>query len=162
MSGLKDVLRRGWILAFVGASLVLAFACAPPVAEERTGSADPTTMPPGSLSPEGAPPSVVEAFENQNEGSATLEDLRLQYEAARAELEANPDATETRDQFLVVAYMYAETRMYDPSLTPQEKYPESLRIFRDIVAMEPGHDDARAQIQVIEGIYRELGRPIPM
>jgi hypothetical protein len=62
----------------------------------------------------------------------------------------------------VEGYMkYATFLMYESPLAPKQKYSTALKMYRSAVKLDPTNDVAKKNIAVIEGIYRQLGRPIP-
>ena len=56
---------------------------------------------------------------------------------------------------------YANYFMYESTLPPKEKYPSALREYRFVATIDPTNDDAKQNINLIEGIYNQMGRPIP-
>ena len=56
---------------------------------------------------------------------------------------------------------YANYFMYESVLPPKEKYPSALREYRLVSAIDPANDEAKQNISLIEGIYNQMGRPIP-
>jgi tetratricopeptide (TPR) repeat protein len=56
---------------------------------------------------------------------------------------------------------YANYLMYDSPLPPKQKYPEALQNYRAVVVLDPSNQEAKGNVDLIEGIYRSMGRPIP-
>jgi tetratricopeptide (TPR) repeat protein len=56
---------------------------------------------------------------------------------------------------------YANYFMYETNLPPKEKYPSALEQYRFVAAIDPGNSEAKQSINLIEGIYSQMGRPIP-
>jgi hypothetical protein len=56
---------------------------------------------------------------------------------------------------------YANYLMYESLLPPKEKYPSALRQYRLIATIDSANDEAKQNINLIEGIYNQMGRPIP-
>ena len=56
---------------------------------------------------------------------------------------------------------YANFLMYESVLPPKEKYPSALRQYRLVAAIDPANAEAKQNINLIEGIYNQMGRPIP-
>jgi len=46
-------------------------------------------------------------------------------------------------------------------LSPKEKYPRSLRLYRAVLKVDPKNKDAKLKRDTIERIYKQMGRPIP-
>ena len=63
---------------------------------------------------------------------------------------------------LAGAYMAkADALMADPALPPRQKYPDALRSYRKVLTLDKTNKKAQEQISSIEGIYKQMGRPIP-
>ena len=56
---------------------------------------------------------------------------------------------------------YANFLMYESLLPPKEKYPSALRQYRLVATIDPSNAEAKQNINLIEGIYGQMGRPIP-
>jgi len=56
---------------------------------------------------------------------------------------------------------YASYFMYESTLPPKEKYPSALRQYRLVATIDPANEEAKQNINLIEGIYNQMGRPIP-
>ena len=56
---------------------------------------------------------------------------------------------------------YANYFMYESSFPPKEKYPSALREYRLVTEIDPANNEAKQNISLIEGIYNQMGRPIP-
>lgn len=51
--------------------------------------------------------------------------------------------------------------MFEADLPPREKYKPALERYRRVLELEPGNEEALANKEQIEEIYRSLGKPIP-
>jgi tetratricopeptide (TPR) repeat protein len=51
--------------------------------------------------------------------------------------------------------------MTSPALTPKEKYPKALALFREALKVDPKNKVALENKNMIEQIYKSMGRPIP-
>lgn len=87
--------------------------------------------------------------------------LKKSYEKAKATHVARPRDEKARKTFVDSATLYARTVMFAPSLAPKEKYPEALRVYREVLKADPKNREAKDSIQTIESIYASMGRPIP-
>ena len=56
---------------------------------------------------------------------------------------------------------YANYLMYESTLLPKEKYPLALLQYRFVATIDPTNAEAKQNIDLIEGIYSQMGRPIP-
>ncbi len=55
----------------------------------------------------------------------------------------------------------ADVVLVTPALGPKEKYPKALRLYREVVRLDPKNAGAKEAIKTIESIYKQMGRPIP-
>jgi hypothetical protein len=82
-----------------------------------------------------------------------------------SELEAayakNPSDAGTKKQLVSATYEYGHTVMTDPNLSPRIKYRAALKEFRRVLELDPNHKQAASEKEMIESIYRQMGRPIP-
>lgn len=46
-------------------------------------------------------------------------------------------------------------------LTPHEKYPTALRLYRQLLSIDPSNQEAQGDAQQIVDIYHSMGRPVP-
>jgi hypothetical protein len=51
--------------------------------------------------------------------------------------------------------------MYNENLPPRQKYRPALKQYRQVLVYDPVNKDAKAKINVIETIYKQMGMPIP-
>jgi len=56
---------------------------------------------------------------------------------------------------------YANFLMYESLQPPKEKYPSALRQYKLVASIDPNNAEAKENINLIEGIYNQMGRPIP-
>lgn len=56
---------------------------------------------------------------------------------------------------------YGDSFMYNESLPPRQKYRPALKQYREVLTYDPANKDATAKIKLIEGIYKQMGMPIP-
>jgi hypothetical protein len=64
---------------------------------------------------------------------------------------------------LVAAYTaFGKYMTYDSPVSPRQgKYRKALIEFRHALALDPSNTDVKTEIEQIENIYREMGRPVP-
>jgi len=88
---------------------------------------------------------------------------RLEARAAALERKAatKPKDAGVRGRAAEVLYQAGHARMLSPKLAPREKYAGALKLLRRAVALNPGHKAAQSDIDLIESIYRQMGRPVP-
>jgi tetratricopeptide (TPR) repeat protein len=86
------------------------------------------------------------------------------YDEAISQLETSYKAKPKPDvkKALAEAYMAkADAFMADASAPPRVKYPTALRAYRGVLQYDASNQKAKENIATIEGIYKQMGRPIP-
>ena len=87
------------------------------------------------------------------------------YEDAIADLDAaykkNPKSAEVKKALAGAHFAQGNTLMNNAQMPPMRKYPASLRSFRKTLEFDPNHVEAKANIKMIEDIYKSMGRPVP-
>ena len=81
--------------------------------------------------------------------------------ALEAKLAKNPKDAKLKVETAEANFQVGFAMEHNPDLAPRVKYPGALRRFRRTLQLNPGHSQAAALKAEIEGIYRQMGRPIP-
>lgn len=81
--------------------------------------------------------------------------------ALEAEHKAKPKDDEVRLALADAKLQYGESVMNDRQLPPFRKYPTALRQFRQVLELDKNNKKAQSNIALIEGIYKQMGRPVP-
>jgi hypothetical protein len=88
-----------------------------------------------------------------------------QYDAAITQLDtaykANPKSAELKAALVDALMAKADNAMTDPAMPPREKYPTALRTYRQVLTVDKDNQKAKENVAMIEGIYKQMGRPIP-
>jgi tetratricopeptide (TPR) repeat protein len=74
---------------------------------------------------------------------------------------ATPKSAEVTKALTAANMAAADSYMADAALPPMRKYPAALRAFRKVLELDKTNQKAKANIATIEGIYKQMGRPIP-
>ena len=91
---------------------------------------------------------------------ADLAKLQTSVNSADAAYKANPSAA-TKKKFVDLTVDLASNTMDCSDLTPHEKYPAALRLYRQVLAVDPSNPDAKAAAETIVKIYKQMARPVP-
>lgn len=87
------------------------------------------------------------------------------YEEAVQELKiaqkATPKSAEVQKLLIEAGMGAGDALMTNPNLPPMRKYPAALRHYREVVKLDPKNKRAMDNIALIEGIYKQMGRPVP-
>lgn len=78
-----------------------------------------------------------------------------------AALKAKPKSTEVQKALADAYLAKGDSFMYNESLPPFQKYPNALRTYRKVLTYDKENKKAKENIATIEGIYKQMGRPIP-
>ncbi len=85
-----------------------------------------------------------------------------QLKALEAKLGKSPNDAKLKAQVAEANYQVGHYIEYDkPGLAPREKYRPALKLYRRALALNPGHAQAKKEKDQIEGIYKQMGMPIP-
>lgn len=103
-----------------------------------------------------ANPKVADANKKLKEGKFDEAIAALETEA-----KAKPKDAEVKTALANAHYVYGESLMNNAQLPPMRKYPGALRQFRQTLAYDANHKQAKENIALIEGIYRSMGREVP-
>ena len=90
-----------------------------------------------------------------------LAQYRKEYEAAKKTLSAKPKDKNAKQTFVVAGDRYAMAMMTAPSVPPKVKYPGALRLYREVLKVDPKNKEAANNSQMIIDIYKQMKRPVP-
>ena len=93
-------------------------------------------------------------------GSDQLASLENAYNVAKSAYDkAKSEAS--KEEYVEATVEYATEVMTSPKLPAKEKYPKALQLYREANLVDPSNVTAKNNIEMIEGIYESMGRPIP-
>jgi tetratricopeptide (TPR) repeat protein len=93
--------------------------------------------------------------------SAEATKLSEQVKTLEGKLKASPGDAATKKQLSAKLYELGTNIMNDPNLPPRQKYPDALKLYNQALAQDPANAEAKQGKDLIEGIYKQMGRPIP-
>jgi tetratricopeptide (TPR) repeat protein len=96
-----------------------------------------------------------------DQAAADLEQLEATYDEAKAEYEKDKSNAANRDAFVAAAVKFGHESMMSPALDTSVKYRQALRIYREVLAIEPENEVAKRESELIIDIYESMGRPVP-
>jgi len=138
---LKERTMRNWQVG------VIALALAATVAARVGAQAHPGG---------GMPPMMA----GGDKPSASTVALQKKAQALEAQYKKKPNA-KLKLQVAEAEYQEGHALMMDNALGPRLKYRQALTAFRQALKLNPNHKQAKADKDMIEGIYKQMGRPIP-
>ena len=92
---------------------------------------------------------------------AKLTKLERAYKAAKAALALTPKSEKAKKDFAAIGAAYGHESMMTPVLGPKVKYAQALRIYREVLKVDPKQPVARDESALIIRIYKSLGRTPP-
>ncbi len=92
---------------------------------------------------------------------AMLKGLETEQAKAKAVFTKNPGDANAKKKYVAVTMKLADAQLVSPALSSKQKYPMALRNYRIAYKLDPKNKDAKGNIDMIEGIYKSMGRPIP-
>lgn len=92
---------------------------------------------------------------------ADLATLEKSSAAAREALAKNPKDKALLKLTADTIYQEAEAAMYADELPPKEKYPRALKLYEEVVKLDPENKMAKESIDTIVSIYKSMGREVP-
>ena len=90
-----------------------------------------------------------------------LANYKKAYLAAKKSLAAKPKDKKAQTAFVVAGDRYATATMTADSLPPRTKYREALRLYREVLKVDPKNREAANNSKMIIDIYKSMGRPVP-
>jgi len=78
-----------------------------------------------------------------------------------AKLAKNPKDAKLKNETAEANFQVGFAIMNNDNLPPRMKYPGALKLYRRALVLNPKHVEAAKNKALIEGIYKDMGRPIP-
>jgi hypothetical protein len=110
---------------------------------------------------------ALAATASAQSGPATAADkkqmveLEGAYKAAKASLAHHPMDPTAKKTFAVATDRYATAMMTTQTLTPHQRYPGALRLYREVLKVDPKNKEASNNAAMIISVYKSMHRPIP-
>lgn len=76
-------------------------------------------------------------------------------------MEAQSESAWAKQAHIDTTVVYATAVMNDLKAKPMDKYPKALALYRAALQLDPENPEAKANSEMIIGIYESLGRPVP-
>jgi hypothetical protein len=92
---------------------------------------------------------------------AVLKRLQKEWGDAGDALAKHPKDPKVRDHYAVAGVRFAYESMYSPLLPPKVRYPQALRIYRKVLAVDPKNKEASQASELIISVYNQMHRPVP-
>lgn len=148
------VTMRSFVTLAIVVCLVLG--CSPPTKELSDAGKEPA---PAADNAATAPAGSEQA--NSDAPKADVAALKEEWSKAEKDLGERPADEGVKKAYVAASLKYAEATMYADEIPAKEKYPEALRVYRTVLKVDPGNEEAKEWIKTIEDIYASMGRPVP-
>ena len=90
-----------------------------------------------------------------------LAKLRKDQSSAKAAFKKKPKDAGLKHRYVVATVKLGTATMMSETLDRKVKYRDALRLYREALKFEPDNHEALNNKDLIESIYRSMGRPIP-
>lgn len=98
---------------------------------------------------------------NEKKELAELAKLEKMQQAAKASFSKSPKDAKVRKNYLQLSLTLANNIQASMALGSKDKYPKALRLYREVLKVDPKNKEAKFNKDRIESIYKSMGRPIP-
>lgn len=98
---------------------------------------------------------------NEKKELAELAKLEKMQQAAKAAHLKSPKDAKARKNYLQLSLTLANNIQASMALGSKDKYPKALRLYREVLKVDPKNKEATFNKNRIESIYKSMGRPIP-
>lgn len=95
------------------------------------------------------------------EAGKDLAGYRVAYEAAKKKLSESPKDAKALSDYIAAGNRFATGTMTADALPPRTKYRDALRLYREVLKVDPANKEAKNNSQMIIDIYKSMNRPVP-
>ena len=95
------------------------------------------------------------------EDKKRLATLEKSYVAAKATYTKKPQDAAAKKAFVAAAVKFGHESMMSNTLDRSLKYKQALRVYREVLKIDPKNPVAKPESELIISIYKSLGRPVP-
>jgi len=81
---------------------------------------------------------------------------------AQSNLADRPNSSVAKSNFIVATDRLATASMSSQTLDRKIRYRQALRLYRDVLKVDPTNFEAKNNSKLIISIYKQLGKPIPV
>jgi tetratricopeptide (TPR) repeat protein len=117
------------------------------------------TEPPAPAPMSGQPPMASQ--QPDADDAAKLADAEKSYTKAKAAYNKNSKDAKVKKAYIDATVKYGHESMMTSSLSQRVKYRQALALYREALKLDPKNEVAVQESQLIIGIYKQMGRPIP-
>lgn len=96
-----------------------------------------------------------------NKDEKLLAQAKALYTSSKAAYTKKPKDAKLRKGYIDATISYGTISMNSPVMTPKQKYPQALRLYREALKLDPKNEIALNNKKMIESIYKSMNRPVP-
>ena len=93
---------------------------------------------------------------------ARIVKLEKEYNFAKTALAKAPKDEKAKKRFVTIGALFGHESMMSPALDRKVKYRQALRVYREVLKVDPTNPVAKSDSEMIIKIYKSLGRPVPI
>jgi len=97
----------------------------------------------------------------QSSDPAVIKKLEKDYVASKQAFAKAPKNKKVRDAFVRAGVRFGHESMVSPVLGTSVKYKQALRVYREVLKVDPTNPVAKKESDLIISIYKSMGRPVP-
>lgn len=103
----------------------------------------------------------LQGFGFQGKVPPDIAKLQKQQAAAKAAFQKHKTNPKLKQAYVAATVHLGTATMMSPKLDRKVKYRNALRLYREALKVDPNNLEAKNNKELIEDIYRSMGRPIP-
>lgn len=104
---------------------------------------------------------VVAISWGQAPANKALNAAAKEFSSAKTAYHKHPKSASAKKRFVEAGVKYGHMSMTAPDLSPKVKYRQALRIYREVLKVDPKNPVAKPESDLIISIYKSMGRPVP-
>ena len=90
-----------------------------------------------------------------------VKDAEAAYAKAKKAFDAKKEDAAVKGEYVKATVALGDANMYSTDLDAKVKYRTALKYYREALKTDPANKEAGASKDMIESIYKQMGRPIP-
>jgi len=104
---------------------------------------------------------AVAAFGQDNLDLKALNKLQKEQVAAKSAFKRHPKDATAKQKYVAATVKLGTADMSSDALDRKVKYKKALQLYREALKVDPNNVEAKNNKQLIESIYKSMGRPVP-
>ncbi|MBI4751023.1 MAG: hypothetical protein HY774_21290 [Acidobacteria bacterium] len=161
-SSTKETILKTGLATGLLAGVLLVGACAEAPKPVSGASAPPQPASGGYGSqPQSGQPATSAPSAQANEPLPELPPMPDSIQKLEKQYEAKPGDAKLKAELVKAKLEYGNELMFKSPLPARVKYRAALKMYREVLALDPTNKEAEENKGQIEAIYKQMNRPIP-